>query len=98
MKKAAELLPRFLRRTGRVCPAQCALVGVSGGIDSVVLLDLLQRAGFPRLVVAHFHHGLFHAFDFDKYAKRYLGGFCFRFNRRFKMAEMTERIANAACF
>ena len=58
MKKAAELLPRFLRRTGRVCPAQCALVGVSGGIDSVVLLDLLQRAGFPRLVVAHFHHGL----------------------------------------
>ena len=42
--------------------------------------------------------GTFHAFDFDKYAKRYLGGFCFRFNRRFKMAEMTERIANAACF
>lgn len=34
------------------------LVGVSGGLDSVVLLDLLQRAGFRRLVVAHFHHGL----------------------------------------
>ena len=58
MKKAAELLPRFLRRMERVCPAQCALVGLSGGIDSVVLFDLLQRAGFPRLVVAHFHHGL----------------------------------------
>lgn len=58
MKKAAELLPRFLRRIGTVPPAQCALVGVSGGIDSVVLLDLLQRAGFPQLVVAHFHHGL----------------------------------------
>jgi transposase-like protein len=41
--------------------------------------------------------GTFHAFNFDKYAKRYLGGFCFRFNRRFKMAEITERIANAVC-
>jgi len=41
--------------------------------------------------------GTFHAFDFDKYARRYLGGFCFRFNRRFVMAEMTGRIANAVC-
>jgi hypothetical protein len=41
--------------------------------------------------------GTFHAFNFDKYAKRYLGGFCFLFNRRFKMALMTERIANAVC-
>jgi len=58
MKKAAELLPRFLRRIGTVSPGQRALAGVSGGIDSVVLLDLLQRASFPDLVVAHFHHGL----------------------------------------
>jgi hypothetical protein len=41
--------------------------------------------------------GTFHAFNFDKYAKRYLVGFCFLFNRRFKMAAMTERIANAVC-
>jgi len=41
--------------------------------------------------------GTFHAFNFDKYAKRYLCGFCFLFNRRFKMALMTERIANAVC-
>jgi hypothetical protein len=41
--------------------------------------------------------GTFHTFNFDKYAKRYLGGFCILFNRRFKMGEMTERIANAAC-
>ena len=33
----------------------------------------------------------------DKYARRYLGGFCFRFNRRFSMIAMTERIANAVC-
>jgi hypothetical protein len=41
--------------------------------------------------------GTFHASNFDKYARRYLGGFCFRFNRRFSMAAMTERIANAVC-
>ena len=41
--------------------------------------------------------GTLHAFNFSKYARRYLGGFCFRFNRRFAMAEMIERIAHAAC-
>jgi transposase-like protein len=41
--------------------------------------------------------GTFHAFNFDKYARRYLGGFCFRFNRRFEMAAMTKRIAHAVC-
>ncbi len=39
----------------------------------------------------------FHAFNFDKHARRYLGSFCFRFHRRFEMAAMTERIANAVC-
>jgi hypothetical protein len=37
------------------------------------------------------------AYGYDKYARRYLGGFCFRFDRRFAMAAMTERIANAVC-
>lgn len=37
------------------------------------------------------------AFNFDKYARRYLGGYCFRLNRRFSMSKMTERIANAVC-
>jgi hypothetical protein len=41
--------------------------------------------------------GTFHAFNFDKYAGRYLGGYCFRFNRRVSLAAMTERIANAVC-
>jgi transposase-like protein len=41
--------------------------------------------------------GTFHALNFDKYARRYLGGYCFRFNRRFAMAVMTERITNAVC-
>ena len=41
--------------------------------------------------------GSFHAFNFEKYARRYLGGYCFRFNRRISMAGMTERIVNALC-
>jgi hypothetical protein len=42
-------------------------------------------------------NGALHAFDIGKYAKRYLGGYCFRFNRRFEIKEMTDRIANAVC-
>ena len=34
------------------------LVGVSGGLDSVVLLHSLQQAGYRRLVVCHLDHGL----------------------------------------
>lgn len=58
MKKAADLLPRFAAGVAHIAPDAPAVVGVSGGCDSVVLLDLLRRAGFTHLVVAHFHHGL----------------------------------------
>ena len=58
MRKAADLLPRFVRRLGARPKGRPALVGVSGGVDSVVLLDLLQRAGCAQPIVAHFHHGL----------------------------------------
>ncbi len=34
------------------------LVAVSGGIDSVVLLDMLVKEGAYELVVAHFDHGI----------------------------------------
>jgi tRNA(Ile)-lysidine synthase len=34
------------------------LVAVSGGVDSVVLLDKLVRAGSRELIVAHFDHGI----------------------------------------
>ncbi|MFC5049749.1 tRNA lysidine(34) synthetase TilS [Rubritalea spongiae] len=37
---------------------QTWLVGVSGGRDSVCLLDLLVRAGFSNLVVVHVNHQL----------------------------------------
>jgi tRNA(Ile)-lysidine synthase len=58
VKKAADLLPRFLARVRGVPRSAPVIAGVSGGIDSVALFDLLQRAGFRKLVVAHFHHGL----------------------------------------
>ena len=41
--------------------------------------------------------GTFHAFNFEKYSKRYLGAFSFRFNRRFNLEKMTDRLLNAAC-
>jgi tRNA(Ile)-lysidine synthase len=44
-----------------VSPGETVVVGVSGGLDSVSLLDLLARLKAEiglRLVVAHVHHGL----------------------------------------
>lgn len=34
------------------------LVAVSGGVDSVVLLDMMVREGSHELIVAHFDHGI----------------------------------------
>ncbi len=58
MKKNDDLLPRFLPQVESLSRKEPAIVGVSGGCDSVVLLDLLRRAKFRHLIVAHFHHGL----------------------------------------
>jgi hypothetical protein len=41
--------------------------------------------------------GTFHVLRFDKYAGRYLGAFRCRFNRRFDLAAMTERLLHAVC-
>ena len=41
--------------------------------------------------------GTFHALRFEKYADRYLGAFCYRFNRRFDLDKMTARIMRAIC-
>nr|WP_054691073.1 ATP-binding protein [Fructilactobacillus florum] len=41
-------------------PGENVVVAVSGGIDSMVLLDLLQRLGTdrPALIIAHVNHRL----------------------------------------
>ena len=40
--------------------------------------------------------GTYHAFDFQKYANRYLGEFQYRFNRRFDLKGMLRRLVVAA--
>jgi len=39
-------------------PAGSYVVAVSGGVDSVVLLDILSRRNDLKLIVAHFDHGI----------------------------------------
>lgn len=39
-------------------PAGRYVVAVSGGVDSVVLLDLLTKLGRVEIIVAHFDHGI----------------------------------------
>jgi hypothetical protein len=39
--------------------------------------------------------GTYHAFDFEKYAHRYLGEFQYRFNRRFDLSGMFNRLVFA---
>lgn len=58
MDRAADLLPRFLERVRDLPRSAPVVAGISGGIDSVVLFDLLRRAGFAQIIAAHFHHGL----------------------------------------
>jgi hypothetical protein len=42
------------------------------------------------------HNRAYHAFDFEKYAHRYLGEFQYRFNRRFNLAGMFRRLMVSA--
>ncbi len=58
MNNVDDLLPRLVVSLEGIPRNAPAIMGVSGGCDSVVLLDLLQRANFSHLIVAHFHHGL----------------------------------------
>lgn len=54
------MLKRVQQATAGPCglrPDAPVVVGVSGGADSLALLDLLQRLGYP-LVVAHYDHAL----------------------------------------
>ena len=42
--------------------------------------------------------GSYHAFDFQKYASRYLAAFTYRFNRRFDLKNLHHRLLVAAAF
>lgn len=58
MKLDPGLLPRFTAAVGKIPRGAPVIAAVSGGLDSVVLFDLLRRARFRNIAVAHFHHGL----------------------------------------
>ncbi len=51
------MLEEILRFECQLDPARPVLAGVSGGPDSLCLLDVLHRAGY-RLIVAHYNHKL----------------------------------------
>lgn len=51
------MLETILRDQCGLDPARPVLAGVSGGPDSLCLLDILHRAGY-RVIVAHFNHQL----------------------------------------
>ena len=51
------LLQKTLQEDCRLLPDQPLLVGVSGGADSLCLLEILHILGYP-LIVAHFDHSL----------------------------------------
>ncbi len=56
-----ELVRRTFLRHDMVVRGDTVVVGVSGGLDSVSLLDILSRLKAEyrlRLVIAHVHHGL----------------------------------------
>ncbi|MBF8247627.1 MAG: tRNA(Ile)-lysidine synthase [Bacteroidetes bacterium] len=51
----------YVRKQGLANPGQSILVAVSGGVDSMVLLDLFARIRRPwklRIALAHVNHGL----------------------------------------
>ncbi len=64
-------LRSILQRECGLKPDQPVVVGVSGGPDSLCLLDILHRAGYP-IIVAHFNHRLRPEADEDARAVRRL--------------------------
>ena len=52
-----ENIESILRDSCRLDASQPILVGVSGGPDSLCLMDVLHRSGY-RIIVAHFNHKL----------------------------------------
>ena len=47
-----EKFLEYIDRKGLIAPGERVLVGVSGGVDSMVMLDLFARSGFAA-GVAH---------------------------------------------
>jgi tRNA(Ile)-lysidine synthase len=64
------------------------LVGVSGGLDSRVLLHLLLLIGFKRLIVCHLNHNL--RGDESSADSRFVCGLCHRLHLETYIEKLTE--------
>lgn len=53
-----EPFRQYIRNRGLIGPEEKILVAVSGGIDSMTLLDLMRQAFGGRIAAAHCHFGL----------------------------------------
>src|SRR5256885_11044905 len=101
----ASLLDRFrehLQRARLLAQPGTAIVAVSGGTDSVALLDLLQAVAAERglaLVVAHADHGIQEA---SGDVGKWVGGLAARYGLPFELGELnlgpnaTETVARRA--
>src|SRR5881409_3535680 len=101
----ASLLDRFrdhLQRARLLARPGTAIVAVSGGSDSVALLDLLQAVAAERglaLVVAHADHGIQEA---SGDVGKWVGGLAARYGLPFELGELnlgpnaTETVARRA--
>ena len=79
----------FLSITTAACRHEAVVSGGNFPYDLSEFRWINILHGNLQIVIS----GAFQAFDFDKYAKRYFGGFCFRFVRRFKMKTKTNRLS-----
>ncbi len=52
-----ERVKSYIERECQLSFSEPILVGVSGGPDSLCLMDILHQLGYP-LIIAHLHHGL----------------------------------------
>lgn len=62
-----ENIETILRAQCRLDPKRPIIVGVSGGPDSLCLMEALRRAGY-HIIIAHFNHQLRAEADFDAQA------------------------------
>ena len=56
-----ESVRRYMRRSEMICGGESVLLAVSGGVDSVLLLEVMARLAQPlrlKIGVAHFNHNL----------------------------------------
>jgi hypothetical protein len=86
----AQVLSDGLACFSSVTTAGCSHEAIVIGGKQLSDLPQLRRINTLLGNLKTRFNGTFHAFNFDKYAMGYLAGYCFRFNRRFSLAAMTE--------